>query len=162
MSSPNTLAYVGIGANLGDARANVADAIVRLAQLPHGALLAVSSLYRTAPIDSGGDDYINAVACIDTQLAAPELLQALQAIELAHGRERPYRNAPRTLDLDLLLHGDAQIATATLDVPHPRMSERAFVLVPLLELAPDLIIPGRGPARQFLNAVSGQAIEKID
>ena len=162
MSSPNTLAYVGIGANLGDARANVADAIVRLAQLPHSALLAVSSLYRTAPIDAGGDDYINAVACIETALAAEELLQALQAIELAHGRERPYRNAPRTLDLDLLLYGDAQIATASLQVPHPRMSERAFALVPLLELAPDIVIPGRGPARQFLGLVSGQTINKID
>ena len=161
MSAPNTLAYVGIGANLGDARANVADAIGRLAQLPRSALLAVSSLYRTAPIDSGGDDYINAVACIETQLAAEELLQALQAIELAHGRERPYRNAPRTLDLDLLLYGDAQIATDALQVPHPRMCERAFVLVPLLELAPDILIPGCGPAAQFLGAVASQTIARI-
>ena len=155
------IAYVGIGANLGDARANVADAIARLGQLPGSALLAVSGLYRTAPIDSGGADYINAVAHIETQLAAQELLQALQGIELAHGRERPYRNAPRTLDLDLLLYADAHIATDALQVPHPRISERAFVLVPPLELAPDIVIPGLGPARQFLAAVSGQAIDRI-
>ncbi|MET3134283.1 2-amino-4-hydroxy-6-hydroxymethyldihydropteridine diphosphokinase [Oxalobacteraceae bacterium GrIS 1.11] len=156
-----TLAYIGIGANLGDARANVLDAIARLAQLPGGALESVSSLYRSAPVDAGGDDYINAVASIHTPLTAAALLQALQEIELAHGRERPYRNAPRTLDLDLLLYGEQCIATAMLQVPHPRIAERAFVLLPLLELAPDIAIPARGPARQYLAAVAGQAIVKI-
>ena len=158
----SSVAYIGIGANLGDARANVADAIKGLAQLPHSTLLAVSSLYRTAPIDSSGADYINAVVQIDTRLTPPQLLQALQNIELAHGRERPYRNAPRTLDLDLLLYGDAQIASATLQVPHPRMLDRAFVLIPLLELAPDIAIPGHGPAQRFLAAVAEQAIGKIE
>ena len=155
------IAYIGIGANLGDASANVDDALARLAALADGHLLAASSKYRTAPIDSSGDDYINAVACIDTPLAAPALLAALHAIELAHGRERPYRNAPRTLDLDILLYGDATIALAALHVPHPRMLERAFVLVPLLEIAPDIVVPGRGPARHFLPAVAGQGITKV-
>ena len=156
------IAYVGIGANLGDARANVADALARLGRLPHSRLLGQSSLYRTAPVDSSGDDYINAVACVDTSLSAPALLAALHEIELAHGRERPYRNAPRTLDLDVLLYGDERIDLPQLHVPHPRMSERAFVLVPLLELAPEVEIPSRGPARAFLAAVAAQDIHKLD
>ena len=155
------IAYIGIGANLGDACANVEDALVRLAELPATSLVRHSSAYRSAPIDSSGDDYINAVACIDTALAAPDLLAALHAIELAHGRARPYRNAPRTLDLDLLLYGDQQIDVPALHVPHPRMHERAFVLVPLLEIAPGADIAGRGPARQFLASVAGQAISRI-
>lgn len=156
-------AYIGIGANLGDARANVADAVARLERLPGCTLLAVSSLYRTAPIDSGGDDYINAVARLHTRLEPEALLQALHGIEQAHGRERPYRNAPRTLDLDLLLYGDETIASATLTVPHPRMAQRAFVLAPLLELAPDLDIPGLGPAAPCLASagVADQAIERL-
>lgn len=155
------IAYVGIGANLGDARANVADAIARLARLPGTHLLKASHSYRTAPIDSSGPDYINAVASIDTELDAHALLAGLQAIELAHGRERPYRNAPRTLDLDLLLYGADIIDTPALTVPHPRMPERAFVLAPLLEIAPDIEIPGRGAARDFLPAVATQAIERL-
>ena len=156
-----TIAYIGIGANLGDARANVEDALARLGALPATTLLRRSSSYRSAPIDSSGDDYINAVACIDTTLAAADLLAALQTIELSHGRERPWRNAPRTLDLDILLYGDAVIDSAALRVPHPRMHERAFVLAPLLEIAPDIELPGRGPARQFVAAVAGQAISRI-
>ncbi len=156
------IAYIGIGANLGDARANVDDALARLAALPATALLARSSAWRTAPVDSGGDDYVNAVARIDTQLAAPDLLAALHGIELAHGRERPYRNAPRTLDLDILLYGAEQIDTPTLQVPHPRMHQRAFVLAPLLEIAPAIDIPGHGPAAPLLAAVAGQAVSRID
>ena len=155
------IAYIGIGANLGDALANVDDAIARIKALPSTRLLASSSRYRTAPIDSSGDDYINAVACIDTSLGAHELLAALQGIELAHGRERPYRNAPRTLDLDVLLYGDQVINTPALQVPHPRMCERAFVLAPLLEIAPAAVVPGLGPAQQFARAVAGQQIAKI-
>lgn len=157
----NTIAYVGIGANLGDARANVTDAIERLRRLPGCTLLAASGQYRTAPIDSSGDDYVNAVASISTTLDAEALLQALHGIEQAHGRERPYRNAPRTLDLDLLLYGDQQIASPTLTLPHPRMTERAFVLVPLLALAPDVVIPGRGPARDYAAAVADQGISLL-
>jgi 2-amino-4-hydroxy-6-hydroxymethyldihydropteridine diphosphokinase len=156
------IAWVGIGANLGDARANVADALARLARLPETTLLRASSLYRTAPIDSSGDDYINAAACLDTQLDAHALLAALLAVEQAHGRERPYRNAPRTLDLDLLLYGDAVIDDApALTVPHPRMHERAFVLAPLAELAPELRIPGHGRVARLLPKVADQAIEKL-
>jgi len=155
------IAFVGIGANLGDARANVADALARLAAYPGCRLVASSGCWRTAPIDSSGDDYINAVAAVDTALDAHALLAALMAIEQAHGRERPYRNAPRTLDLDLLLYGDAVIDTPSLSVPHPRMHERAFVLAPLLEIAPDADIPGRGRAAGFLPRVADQAIERL-
>jgi 2-amino-4-hydroxy-6-hydroxymethyldihydropteridine diphosphokinase len=156
------IAWIGIGANLGDARANVLDAIERLARLPGARLVQASSLYRTAPIDSSGDDYVNAVAALDTTLDAHALLQALLAIEQAHGRERPYRNAPRTLDLDLLLYGDEIIDDApTLIVPHPRMHERAFVLAPLAEVSPDLVIPGRGAVRALLATVGDQGITRL-
>ena len=156
------IAWVGIGANLGDARANVLDAIDRLARLPGARLVRTSSLYRTAPIDSSGDDYVNAVAALDTDLDAHALLQALFAIEQAHGRKRPYRNAPRTLDLDLLLYGDQVIDDApTLIVPHPRMHERAFVLAPLAEAAPGLVIPGRGPVASLLAGVGDQGIARL-
>ncbi|WP_426175103.1 2-amino-4-hydroxy-6-hydroxymethyldihydropteridine diphosphokinase [Massilia sp. TWR1-2-2] len=156
------IAYIGVGANLGDARANVEDALARLGALPATALLRRSSAWRSAPIDSSGDDYVNAVACIDTTLAAADLLAALQAIELAHGRERPYRNAPRTLDLDLLMYGDEVIDTPALQVPHPRMHQRAFVLAPLLEIAPRIAVPGHGAAAALLADVAGQAIGRID
>ncbi|WP_036170500.1 2-amino-4-hydroxy-6-hydroxymethyldihydropteridine diphosphokinase [Massilia sp. 9096] len=156
------IAWIGIGANLGDARAHVTDALARLERLPDTTLLRASSLYRTAPIDSSGDDYVNAVACLDTTLDAHVLLAALLGIEQEHGRERPYRNAPRTLDLDLLLYGDQVIDDApTLIVPHPRMHERAFVLAPLAELAPELHIPGRGRIARLLPAVAEQAIDRI-
>lgn len=154
-------AYIGIGANLGDARANVLDAFERLGRLPGAKLEAVSSLYRTAPIDSSGDDYINAVVRLSTTLPAQSLLEALFDIEQAHGRERPYYNAPRTLDLDLLLYGDEQIATATLTVPHPRMHQRAFVLLPLLELAPGVVLPGLGRAADFAPSVAEQGIIRL-
>ena len=149
------LAYVGIGGNLGDAQATVQRAITALGQLPGTRRVACSSLYRSAPVDAGGPDFINAVAALETTLTAPALLAALQRIELAEGRERPYRNAPRTLDLDLLLYGDGRIDSAALVVPHPRMRQRAFVLQPLAEIA-----PGRVDA-SALAAVAGQAIERL-
>ena len=155
------IAFVGIGANLGDARANVADALARLETQPGCRLVAASSLWRTAPVDSAGDDYINAVALVDTTLDAHALLAVLQAIETAHGRERPYHNAPRTLDLDLLLYGDEVIDTPSLTVPPPRMHERAFVLAPLLEVMPDIAIPGRGRAADYLANVADQAIHRL-
>jgi 2-amino-4-hydroxy-6-hydroxymethyldihydropteridine diphosphokinase len=155
------IAYIGIGANLGDASANVDDALARLAGLDGCVLVRQSAKYRTAPIDSSGDDYINAVACIDTALGAPALLDALHGIELAHGRERPYRNAPRTLDLDILLYGDNIVDLPHLHIPHPRMLERAFVLVPLLEIAPDVVVPRRGAARTYLAAVADQGIARV-
>lgn len=155
-------AYIGIGANLGDASATVLLAIERLAQLPQTQLQAQSSLFLSAPIDAGGDDYVNAVIEVETNLSAEELLQALQELELAFGRERPYRNAPRTLDLDVLLYGREQIESCHLSVPHPRMTERAFVLLPLLQIAPEVQIPGKGSAQQFLAQVAAQAIRRLD
>jgi 2-amino-4-hydroxy-6-hydroxymethyldihydropteridine diphosphokinase len=118
-------------------------------------LVQASSLYRSAPVDATGPDYINAVACISTTLTAPALLRALQTIEDTAGRERPYRNAPRTLDLDLLLYGSAHIASPDLTVPHPRMGERAFVLVPLSQVAPELV------DTEALQAVAGQGVERL-
>ena len=146
-------AWIGLGANLGDARAALRSAVQAMAALPGTRLLRVSSLYRSAPVDAGGPDYLNAVAELDTTLAPLELLHALQRIEQAAGRERPYRNAPRTLDLDVLLYGSQSIATPTLTVPHPRLWERAFVLLPLAELRPGWATPAQ------LRAVAGQRIE---
>ncbi len=154
MSQPVT-AYVALGANLGDARATVNAAIEALGRLPQTRLLRASSLYRTAPWEASGPDFINAVAAVETALGAHELLRALQALELQAGRERPYRNAPRTLDLDLLLYGTAIIDQPELVVPHPRMAERAFVLVPLAEIAPEFVTD------RTLLAVAGQPIERL-
>jgi 2-amino-4-hydroxy-6-hydroxymethyldihydropteridine diphosphokinase len=154
-------AYIGIGANLGDARATVEYAIETLRSLPQTQFKRSSSLFITAPIDSSGDDYINAVVALKTDLDAQVLLEHLQALELACGRERPYRNAPRTLDLDLLLYGQQEINTEHLTVPHPRMTERAFVLIPLLQLDPFITIPGKGAAHQFAPSVAEQGIQKL-
>lgn len=154
-------AYIGIGANLGDARHSVSSALRELGEMPKTCVTAQSSLYRTAPIDADGDDYINAVARIDTLLTPEELLNALRSIELSHGRERSHVNAPRTLDLDVLLYGSEIIETETLSVPHPRMTQRAFVLIPLLQIDPQIDIPGRGPAHEFVSGVAEQAIWKI-
>jgi 2-amino-4-hydroxy-6-hydroxymethyldihydropteridine diphosphokinase len=156
-----TIAYLGLGANLGDARQALKDAVVCLAQQHTITVLAKSSIYRTAPIDSSGDDYFNCVVKLETTLPARALLRLCHAIELLFGRERPYRNAPRTLDLDILLYGASSIGEADLVVPHPRMTERAFVLVPLVELEPDLIVPQLGRADAFLAAVADQRIEKV-
>ena len=149
------IAYVALCANLGEAAAVVASAIDALNRLPDTRLEARSHLYRSAPVDAQGPDFINAVAAVSTRLTAPDLLLALQQLEQRAGRERPYRNAPRTLDLDLLLYGDACIDSPSLTVPHPRMMERAFVLIPLAEIAPDLV-----PAAA-LAAVAGQRIERL-
>jgi 2-amino-4-hydroxy-6-hydroxymethyldihydropteridine diphosphokinase len=154
-------AFIGIGANLGDARGAVQRAIQRLDTLPQTTLTAQSSLFRTAPIDAGGDDYINAVAQLDTSLAPDQLLAELQTLENEFGRERSYQNAPRTLDLDILLYGQQRIATPTLTVPHPRMAQRAFTLIPLLQIDPLVMIPGMGAAHTFVPAVAGQAIQKL-
>ncbi len=153
--------FVGLGANLGDARGTVQRAIIALGSIASTRLIAQSSLFRTAPIDATGDDYVNAVAQLETTLDAATLLGHLQRIEEVFGRERPFPNAPRTLDLDLLLFGQQRIATSDLIVPHPRLTERAFTLIPLLQLNALLVIPGRGPAHQFVVNVAGQPINKI-
>lgn len=148
-------AWIGLGANLGDRGAALAQAVQALATLPGTRLLKVSGLYASAPIDAGGPDYLNAVAELATRLAPLALLDALQAIEQVAGRERPYRNAPRTLDLDLVLYGDRQIQTERLTVPHPRLTERAFVLLPLAEIAPERVTPAQ------CQAVQDQRIARI-
>ncbi|MBX3604985.1 MAG: 2-amino-4-hydroxy-6-hydroxymethyldihydropteridine diphosphokinase [Piscinibacter sp.] len=155
-------AWIGLGANLGDARAAIEAALQALRALPDSTLLRRSSLYRSAPIDSSGPDYLNAVAELETALAPHDLLARLQAIEQDHGRERPYRNAPRTLDLDLLLVDDRVLATDDLVLPHPRLHERAFVLAPLAELAPALAVPGHGQVDALLALVAGQRIERLE
>ncbi len=157
-----TLAYVGIGANLEDPRAQVAQAFDELARLPRTRLSARSSLYRSAPLGYAAQpDFINAVAELDTALGAHALLAELQAIEARHGRSRSFANAPRTLDLDLLLYGDTRIDEPQLVVPHARMHQRAFVLQPLLEIAPQAQIPGLGSAAALLAARTDQRVERI-
>ena len=158
-----TKAYVALGANLGNPQEALQAALEDLRQTAGVGVTAVSSFYRTAPVESSGPDYVNAVAEVATTLAASELLHVLQRIENAHGRVRPVGvvNAPRTLDLDLLLFGKDTVATPELTVPHPRMHMRAFVLVPLLEIAPDAVIPGLGAARDYVAATADQAIQKI-
>jgi len=151
----SVLAYIGVGANLGNAARTVEYAIAQVHGLPRCELAARSSLYRSAPVDAQGPDYINAVIAVETRMPAIELLSGLRGIEMAAGRKRPYHNAPRTLDLDLLLYGQAIIDTEQLSVPHPRMWERAFVLLPLAEIAPQLVAP------EQLKAVAGQRIEKL-
>jgi len=161
MTGRQIIAYIGIGSNLGDAAGNVRQALLALEQLPASRVTGQSSLFRTAPVDADGDDYINAVARVATDLSAEELLPALLALEQNFGRERSYLNAPRTLDLDLLLYGDQVIASPTLTVPHPRMTTRAFVLIPLLQIDPFIHIPGQGAAHQFVPDVADQAIQKF-
>lgn len=156
-----TVAYLGLGANLGDARQTLKDAVVCLAQQPGITVLAKSSLYRSAPLDADGDDYYNCVVAIGTVLPARRLLELCLSTENHFGRERPYRNAPRTLDLDILLYGDEAIDDADLVVPHPRLTERAFALVPLIELCAEVTIPGHGRARDHLTALDAQRIEKV-
>lgn len=156
-----TVAYLGLGANLGDARQALKDAVVCLAQQHAITVLGKSSLYHTAPVDASGGDYYNCVVKIDTVLAARALLALCQKIEHHFGRERPYRNAPRTLDIDILLYGELTIDEPDLVVPHPRLTERAFALVPLVEIEPALAIPARGRADGFLADVAHQRIEKV-
>jgi 2-amino-4-hydroxy-6-hydroxymethyldihydropteridine diphosphokinase len=144
--------FVGLGANLGDARATLAAAVEALGRLPGTRCVARSSLYRSAPVDADGPDYVNAVVELRTTLAPQALLEGLQRLEAQFGRERPYRHAPRTLDLDLLLYGSRRLSTPTLVLPHPRLHERAFVIEPLAEIAPALAPP----------RVGGQRIERID
>jgi 2-amino-4-hydroxy-6-hydroxymethyldihydropteridine diphosphokinase len=133
------LAFIALGGNLGDAKALVGAAVEQMATLPQTRLVARSGLYRTAPIEASGPDFINAVVAVQTRLNVHQLLMNLQRVEQVFGRERPYPNAPRTLDLDLLLYGTASIQSATLVVPHPRMTQRAFVLRPLAEIAPERV-----------------------
>ena len=156
------LAFIALGANLADPEHQVRAALESLSRLPNCRLLRASSLYRTAPVGVAGQpDFINAVALMETTLAPQALLATLFTIETEFGRRRDYRNAPRTLDLDLLLYDDLVLDSAELQLPHPRMHLRAFVLAPLLEIAPDCAIPGRGTAAAWRPAVSTQPIDKL-
>ncbi len=163
--------FIGLGANLGDARAALRDALNALQALAAPGSFRASSLYGSAPVDSSGPDYVNAVARLRTALAPRALLAALQAIEQRFGRERPYRNAPRTLDLDILLfgvdgrQGGVSIADDSLTVPHPRAAQRSFVLAPLAELWPDGEIPGAGRVADLLARAMrdpAQRVERLD
>jgi 2-amino-4-hydroxy-6-hydroxymethyldihydropteridine diphosphokinase len=154
-------AFVGLGANLGDPQAQVYGAIESLGKLPRTRLLASSSLYRSAPVAVAPQpDFVNAVAKVETGLSARELLEGLLTLEARAGRERPAPGAPRTLDLDLLLYGDRVIEEPGLIVPHPRMHERAFVLLPLAEIDSEISIPRKGSVRTLLAACRGQQVQK--
>ncbi|BDT66895.1 2-amino-4-hydroxy-6-hydroxymethyldihydropteridine pyrophosphokinase [Comamonadaceae bacterium OS-1] len=149
------IAFVALGANLGDAASTVRKAMDSIHALPCTEVVRRSSLYLTTPIDSDGPDYVNAVVEVLTTLCPPDLLEQLQNVERSAGRKRPYRNAPRTLDLDILLFGSGQIDSPALVVPHPRMWQRAFVLRPLAEIAPQRVSPKQ------LRAVRDQDVEKL-
>ncbi|WP_341929740.1 2-amino-4-hydroxy-6-hydroxymethyldihydropteridine diphosphokinase [Methyloversatilis discipulorum] len=160
--APTHIAHIGLGANLADPEKQVRAALDELAAAPGIVLERKSSLYRTAPIGYDNQpDFINAVARVRTTLEPQALLDALLEIERTHGRVREFLNAPRTLDLDVLLYEDRVINTDTLNVPHPRAHLRAFVLLPLLEVSPDVIIPGIGPASAWLAQCQDQPIQRI-
>lgn len=157
------IAHIALGGNLGDARATQQAALAVLDQTAGVEVVRVSPFYRTAPVGLAGQpDFINAVACLHTTLAAPALLQLLLETENRFGRVRQQRNGPRTLDLDLLLYDDLVCHAPDLILPHPRLHLRAFVLMPLAAITPDLRIPGRGTLAAWLPAVTSQQIERID
>lgn len=155
-------AYVALGANLGEPRATIAQALVALSDIAATAVVARSSLYQTAPVGlKHQPDFINAVAAVDTTLTPLALLDALFELEARFGRSRSLPNAPRTLDLDLLLHGDERMDEARLTLPHARMHERAFVLAPLAEIAPNCEIPGHGTVTELLERCRDQRILRL-
>ncbi|TAN71749.1 MAG: 2-amino-4-hydroxy-6-hydroxymethyldihydropteridine diphosphokinase [Gallionella sp.] len=156
------IAFIGLGSNLEEPCSQLQRAFADLDKLPGTRLLARSSLYRSAPVGYlDQPDFMNAVAKIETTLTPQALLQALLQIEHRHGRERTFRNAPRTLDLDVLLYGDLQLHEHGLTIPHPQMHLRAFVLQPLLEIAPDCIIPAIGRAQRALQGCRDQTLERL-
>ena len=158
--------YVGLGANEGDVIDTLDAAVEALRSLQHCTFAAVSPYYRSAPVDVEGSDFTNAVVALDTAIEPYELLLALLDIELRLGRKRrggdAQVKAARRVDLDLLLHGVLLMRSTPLTLPHPRMHQRAFVLRPLLDLAPDIHVPGVGPAARLLEAVADQRVERID
>ena len=155
------LAFIGLGGNIGDTKQLIKDAIVCLAQYPELRILTRSCMYQSAPVDADGDDFINAVISLETQISPEELLRICQQVEQSFGRERPYVNAPRTLDLDVLAYDQVAINNDALTIPHPRMIERSFVLYPLLEIAPDIDLPGFGKLTKYIPNVKHQRIEKV-
>lgn len=157
-----TRAFIALGSNLADPVSQLSSAFEELSRLPGTQLLARSSLWRSAPVGHlDQPDFVNAVAEVETCLAPESLLAHLLDIERRHGRIREFPNAPRTLDLDIAVYGDRCIDSPTLTVPHPRMHERAFVLLPLSEIAPELVVPGHGPLRALLPGVAGQDLQAL-
>lgn len=156
-----TIAYLGLGSNLGDSQQTLRDAIVCLAQYSNILVLHKASIYLSAPVDTHGPDFLNTVISVQTTLSAKQLHVICQQIEHQFERQRPYRYAPRTLDIDLLLFGDEIITTPELIIPHPRMTERAFVLLPLAEIAPNIVIPHFGEIQPYLTKVTQQTINKL-
>ena len=157
-----SVAYVALGSNLQQPQVQVSQALRELGQLSQTRVTAHSSLYRTAPVGYDDQpDFINAVARVETTLAPLALLRALLALEDTHGRERPFPNAPRVLDLDLLLYDDVHMQTPELILPHPRMQDRGFVMLPLAEIAPDLQIGAHGVARDLAAACQDQGVERV-
>ncbi len=157
------LAYIGLGANLGRKLETLSKAIDAISALPETLCVTQSSFYKTAPVDATGDDYVNALIAIETKLSARELLHALQRIEIEFGRERPKGiiNAPRTIDLDLLLYGNVKSEDPELLLPHPRMKNRAFVLVPLKEITSgDFALEGR-TLNEWISQIHCQRIERL-
>jgi len=163
MSPATHRAYIGLGSNLEQPQQQVSAAMLALGEMPQTRLLARSSLYRSAPVGYADQpDFVNAAALIETALAPQALLQALLALEQQFGRVRTFLNAPRTLDLDILLYDDLLIADTNLVVPHPRMHERAFVLQPLAELAAELQIPGKGTIGEWLRRCGDQSVQRLN
>jgi 2-amino-4-hydroxy-6-hydroxymethyldihydropteridine diphosphokinase len=157
-----TEAFIGLGANLGNPAQTLARAVAQIEALPSTQVLRASSVYRSSPINAAGPDYLNSVVAVETGLDAPGLLAGLHRIEQQFGRQRPFPNAPRTLDLDLLLFGDEQHNSATITVPHPRMHERAFVLEPLAEIAPQLKLPGLPQLGLLRAQCQHQTVTRLD
>jgi 2-amino-4-hydroxy-6-hydroxymethyldihydropteridine diphosphokinase len=155
-------AVIGLGANLGDPVAQLRAAIAAIGRLAETRVVATSSFYRTAPVGYAAQpDFVNAAVSIETTLAPRALLDGLKSIELAAGRARTFKDAPRTLDLDILLFDDLVRHEAGLTIPHPRMHERAFALAPLVEIEPDAIVPGRGRAADLLARCTDQRVQRI-
>ena len=155
-------AFIALGSNLQQPRLQVQRALTELAELPETTLVKRSSLYKSAPVGYDNQpDFINAAAEVDTSLTPLKLLRALLKLENSHGRERPFPDAPRVLDCDLLLYDDISMNTAELTLPHPRMHERGFVLLPLAEIAPDLLIANHGKVADLAKACINQGVEKI-
>ena len=155
-------AFIALGSNLNDPAAQVNAGFAALGALPATRVTARSSLYRSAPVGyTAQPDFINAVAALETTLTPRALLEELLAIERSHGRVREFPNAPRTLDLDVLLYGDLQLHEHGLTIPHPRMHERAFVMVPLAEIAPDCVVPGRGRVSELMAGVDSGSVHRM-
>jgi len=162
-NEPAAIAFIGVGSNLADPLEQVRQALMELESIPGTRVTARSSLYRTSPVGYlEQPDFINAVASVQTTLKPQALLAALLAIENRHGRRRAMRNAPRTLDLDLLLYGEEVFDQDGLTLPHPRLHERAFVLAPLAEIAPEAVVPGMGRLQDLLARVDCNGVSRID